>query len=445
MIKLPIPTFIINLKKRTDRKANVLKEFAGRDEFNITIIEPEKHVITTVSLWKTIKHIVEYLVNAEDQFIVICEDDHQFTKDYKKELLLAWITQANKMNADILSGGVSGIQHFVRVNTDMFWMGNFSGLQFTVIYKRFFKAITTSIFLDTDIADLKISALTESKFLIYPFISVQKEFGYSDVTPLNNNKGRVDKFFDQASDTIKFVSNVSIFYKQLAKEIEPIADGISYENFYIPTYIINLPERTDRLAHIKKQFEGKNEFDFKIIEAIKHEKGNLGLWLTIRKIVEQAIVNEDDIIIICEDDHEFTPHYSKPRFMKNVIDAHMLGTGILLGGVSNYSNATLAATNMFWVDSFFCTQFTVIYKSLFKRILAEPFDDKVAADGFFSKITSNKLVIFPFVSTQKFLGESDISPGSFKEGQVDNMFKSSLARLSKLVEVSKKYPFNCLE
>lgn len=34
-----IPTYIINLKSRTERKENVIKEFEGKKEFNITIVE----------------------------------------------------------------------------------------------------------------------------------------------------------------------------------------------------------------------------------------------------------------------------------------------------------------------------------------------------------------------------------------------------------------------
>jgi len=434
-----IPTFVINLKNRIDRKEHILNEFSGRNEFNVTIVEPEKHAITRVSLWKTIKQITENMMISKVDFFIICEDDHRFTENYQKKLLLECIEQADKMGADILSGGVSGLQQFVRVSPDIFWMGYFSGLQFTVIYRRFFKTITASNFEDSDIADQKISLLTENKFVIYPFISIQKEFGYSDVTPLNNNTGRVDAFFEQACDTIKFVNDVSIFYKQQKEIIEPIIDDVDYENFYIPTYIINLPERTDRLAHIKKQFEEKNEFAINIIEAIKHEKGNLGLWLTIRKIVEQAILNEDDIIIICEDDHEFTDHYTKHSFIKDVIEAHTLGAGILLGGIGHFFSAALITESKFWIGGFYCTQFTVIYKSLFQRILDTPFDDKVTADGIFSQITSNKLVTFPFISIQKYLGYSDINIANNNAENLNKRFRSTSLHLEKMKNITKLY------
>ena len=33
--------------------------------------------------------------------------------------------------------------------------------------------------------------------VLYPFISRQKDFGYSDVTASNNNKGHIEDLFDK--------------------------------------------------------------------------------------------------------------------------------------------------------------------------------------------------------------------------------------------------------
>jgi len=51
---MKIPTYIINLKKRTDRLEHIRKEFAHRDEFNITIFEAFEHVTGAIGLWKSI-------------------------------------------------------------------------------------------------------------------------------------------------------------------------------------------------------------------------------------------------------------------------------------------------------------------------------------------------------------------------------------------------------
>ncbi len=72
--------------------------------------------------------------------------------------------------------------------------------------------------------------------------------------------------------------------------------------------------RVERRSHIEKQFQGKPEFKLTWIEAIEHPIGAVGLWKSMVKVVETAIINDDDIIIICEDDHTFTSAYSKEYF-----------------------------------------------------------------------------------------------------------------------------------
>lgn len=51
-------------------------------------------------------------------------------------------------------------------------------------------------FQDTDTADGVISKLATNKMVIYPFISEQKDFGYSDVTQSNmEQQGKIREHF----------------------------------------------------------------------------------------------------------------------------------------------------------------------------------------------------------------------------------------------------------
>lgn len=67
--------------------------------------------------------------------------------------------------------------------------------------------------MEQDVADRKIADLTPNKFLIYPFISIQKEFGYSDVTIKNNKEGYVTQIFEKASMVLNSLNRVKQFYK----------------------------------------------------------------------------------------------------------------------------------------------------------------------------------------------------------------------------------------
>ena len=182
---------------------------------------------------------------------------------------------------------------------------------------------------------------------------------------------------------------------------QSIMSQMYLEHVIIPTYIINLPERTDRLEHIKKQFAGRNEFDVQIVEACRNKVGNVGLWETIRKIVRLAIERDEDIIVICEDDHEFTSDYSKSFLIENIIGAHLQRAEMVLGGICGLAKALPIAHSRAWISYSHCTQFTIYYKPVFEKILNEPYDHKVIVDILLSHMVINKMVIFPFISVQK--------------------------------------------
>lgn len=433
-----IPIFIINLKRRTDRKESILKEFSSRNEFSLTIVEANEHTFGALGLWNTIRYILQNMVNEKDEFIIFCEDDLQFTRHYSKKYLLSSIAKAQKRNADILLGGVSWFASAIQIAKNLFWVENFSGLQFTIIFKKFFKEILDASMENFEAADYKIASLTDKAMFIYPFISTQKEFGYSDATPNNNQNGRVTALFNWTSDKLKLLRHVKKAYvkKGGLKDIE----YESFENIIIPTYIINLPERTERLEHIRNQFVGRKEFDITIVEACKHKIGAYGLWLSIRKVIQMAIDNDDDVIIICEDDHQFTEHYSKEYLLKNIIEAHEQGACFLSGGTGRFDHAIPLTENRYWVNHCLSAQFVVLYKKFFRQILEEPFNESVVADLLYSAMTSNKMVLYPFISTQKDFGYSDVTDIHNKDkGIVARLFSESDARLSRIQKAYRKY------
>ena len=64
------------------------------------------------------------------------------------------------------------------------------------------------------------------------------------------------------------------------------------------------------------------------IEAVEHPIGAVGLWQSMVKAVQMAEDNEDDIMIICEDDHTFTSAYSKTYLWANMIQANEQGSEV---------------------------------------------------------------------------------------------------------------------
>lgn len=206
----------------------------------------------------------------------------------------------------------------------------------------------------------------------------------------------------------------------------------------IPTYVINLPERADRRKHIENEYKDRKEFDLAIIEASKHQVGAVGLWDSILKIIDIACEKNEEVIIICEDDHEFTKHYTKEYLFENVEEAYEKGADIFLGGIGGCTYAMPVAKNRFWIEHFICTQFTVLYKDFFPAIKSEKFDINNTTDGKFSSMTIDKMVIFPFISVQKEFGYSDITK-DLDRPPITGIFESTSIFLDRIQRIYSFY------
>lgn len=432
--------FVINRKSRKDRRQHILQQFCQKREFDVHIVEACEHRNGAIGLWKSISHILQNLVNAESDYIIICEDDHEFTNEYNKDYLLESVAQAKAKDADVLLGGLSWFNTMIEVSEKLFWVEKFTGAQFTILFKKFFKRMLDVDFGNSDAADFKIGSLTENKFFMHPFISIQKDFGYSDVTLKNNGEGLVSELFNNCVERVSIFKKVNAFYQSKKWEISPQTNPRFYNVISIPTYIINLPERKERRSHIEKQFKGRNEFDFTIIEARKHNIGSLGLWLSIRRVINIAVEHDDDVIIIAEDDHEFTEYYSWDFLLQNIVESNAQGADYLSGGSGSFQVAVPLTKNKFWVNPCLSTQFIIIYKRFFNKILAEPFDEHVIVDELLSEMTSNKMVLFPYISTQKDFGYSDVTDlHNNVKGLVTNLFAESSRRLGSIQKAYLKY------
>lgn len=67
------------------------------------------------------------------------------------------------------------------------------------------------------------------------------------------------------------------------------------------TYIINLPNRPDRLQTISQQLQFLG-IPFNVWSAIKHENGRLGLTLTMEQLFAHCLKNNYDNVFVFEDD-----------------------------------------------------------------------------------------------------------------------------------------------
>lgn len=214
-------------------------------------------------------------------------------------------------------------------------------------------------------------------------------------------------------------------------------------SFYLPVYAINLPKRTERRQHLNEQFMDKDEFSVTYVDAVQHRIGAVGLWESIKKAVRLAIERDEDIIAICEDDHTFTPYYQKDYFIQNLIRAYRQGVELLSGGIGGFGHAVPVGNNRYWIDWFYCTQFIVITKKIFQKILNYKFKFTDTADGVLSKLAGEKQTLFPFISVQKDFGYSDVThSNNVVRGQIENLFRKSERRLSMIHQVFHNHAEN---
>jgi len=215
---------------------------------------------------------------------------------------------------------------------------------------------------------------------------------------------------------------------------------MEFDNIVLPTYVINLKTRTDRYQHIREQFRGKEEFDVCIVEACTGENSRVGLWNSIVKVITQAEQQEDDLILLCEDDHTFTSFYNRDFLFKNILEAAEQGAEILSGGIGGFNHAVPLTGNRYWIDSFWCSQFLVLYRPIFKKILEANFQSNDTADGMLSEITSHKMTLYPFVSVQTDFGYSDVTNRNNNEkGLINEYFSTTGARLEKYQHIYNQY------
>lgn len=209
--KEPIQVYAVNLRYRQERRAHIIKQFEGRREFNLNILNAVEDSLPTYGLWKSLCKAVRLARDQALPYFVFCEDDHIFTSHYNEQYLRENIDGALSQEADLLCGGIGGTDLAVPVSRNRFCLGTFYCTQFVVIFQRFYDAIIRYKFEDDDTADGVLSVIAKAKMTVYPFLSRQRSFGYSDVTA-NNNIYDIENYFNLAETYLERIRNASIHY-----------------------------------------------------------------------------------------------------------------------------------------------------------------------------------------------------------------------------------------
>lgn len=182
----PIKVYCPNLADRPERRRHIESEFNTKPEFALTIVPAiQDRENGANGLYQTFIHILntEMQSPSANGFFVFAEDDHEFLSSYSIEYLLHSIEVANQLEAHLLVGGPTFFHIPIQCTPDLFWVRVFNGTQFVVIFHRIFKLYQAIIENERRILDVSLSEICDKTFTMYPPISAQKDFGYSDATP----------------------------------------------------------------------------------------------------------------------------------------------------------------------------------------------------------------------------------------------------------------------
>lgn len=428
-----LKTYVINLKKRRDRKTHIFNEFEKYKNFDVVIFQAVENVVPAVGLYISLCSVIKQAKFENLPYVLFCEDDHSFTREFDYDELIDQIKLADNQCADVLLGGVSWYDYGTRLTKNLYWINSFTGMQFTIIFSRFYEKILSISFSQNDIIDGWISKFSKNIYLIAPFISVQKDFGYSDVTDKNNEVGILDKYFSDMCDRLRMLENV---YDHINKIALPQISKEYYNDLQIPVYLIAKKNKA-RLASAIKQFENKNEFVVELMEI--NEITQIELWSKIKEIISFAKDQQDEIIIICNDDHEFTSNYSKDLLFQNILKGAYFGADLISGGSRNFDQIIMASHNLFWINLIDPSHFIIIYSRFYEAILFENFEPQDFVDIKLSELTNNKYLIYPFISIQK----DSISSGFPNEGYASNIEVNSFEYTSERIkEIEGKMSLN---
>lgn len=171
---------VITTDERVDRHAHIEAQFNDYPQYVLRM-----HSAPRQRGDHRCGSLVKKMVAAIDRnrsapYCVIIEDDHRFTGKFSPELLSAQIAAGDSLGLDILLGGVEYFSgpvlryHSQDPFVNIISVQNFMGMQFCVVYKKFYDA-----FLKMDPGRFPEESLSTNgairKGVIYPFVSIQED------------------------------------------------------------------------------------------------------------------------------------------------------------------------------------------------------------------------------------------------------------------------------
>ena len=184
---------------------------------------------------------------------------------------------------------------------------------------------------------------------------------------------------------------------------------MAWTDFFTKIFVINLPERTDRLLEIAEELE-KWQIPYELRNAIKNENGAEGLRETVWNIIEEGVANNWQSVLIFEDDCVFVescgnPNETMEQVVKQLPNMWQL---LYLGGQVTNGFKLRHSPNLLLLDMCFATHAWALSLDAMKNIMSEglesPIDNSVVKT---IQPRGHTYITYPLLCTQR-PGHSDI-------------------------------------
>src|SRR5699024_2400931 len=120
-------------------------------------------------------------------------------------------------------------------------------------------------------------------------------------------------------------------------------------------------------------------------------------------------------------------------------DAKLKNADLLLGGMREFTNAIKATYNLYWVEKFSDSQFIIIFRKFFKKILNTDFFANDIADSKMCSLTEKRFFIYPFISLHSDFDYSDVVRKNNLKSRSKEFFNQSITKMHMLEKVSLFY------
>jgi hypothetical protein len=194
----------------------------------------------------------------------------------------------------------------------------------------------------------------------------------------------------------------------------------------IDLYVINLKERNDRFENIKKNFSNYNIIQ---VDAIKHEKGAIGCFLSHKKCIQIAKEKNLKNIIVIEDDCVPTNNFDRIINIKKFLDEND-NWDIFLGGAFHVNpyhilgKVNMQVDNLLSINGGYCFHFIIYNNTCYDFFLNQ--DENLNPIDHVWQDKLKCIIPIPFIANQAQL-ESNINKGN------ENVFPKRIRRTNNIL------------